>query len=51
MKKPLKCIGDADTLMRLGMYKVSKKWLNAYIPENDRILELLNENQVQEITN
>lgn len=23
MKKPMKCIGDADTLMKLGFYKVS----------------------------
>jgi hypothetical protein len=32
MKKPLKCIGDADTLMKLKMYKVDKKWMDSYIP-------------------
>ena len=24
MKKPMKCIGDADALMQLGMYKVDE---------------------------
>jgi len=27
MKKPMKCIGDADSLVKLGMYKVNSDWL------------------------
>ena len=33
MKKPMKCIGDADTLIRLGLYKVSEEFIFNHIPE------------------
>jgi hypothetical protein len=43
MRKPMKCIGDADTLMKLKMFKVNKDWLHDSVPDSDKILNLLNE--------
>ena len=42
MKKQMKCIGDADVLDNLGLYRVSKEWINKYHPEGQEILKLLN---------
>ncbi|CDW76479.1 transcription factor-like protein dpb-like [Stylonychia lemnae] len=49
MKKPMKCIGDADTLIKLEMYKVSQKWVEQVIPDSIPILKSLNEKQRYEI--
>ncbi len=49
MKKPLKCIGDADTLVKMEMYKVGENWMRANIPESHRILSLLNAAQKEQI--
>lgn len=49
MKKPMKCIGDADTLIKLGLYKVSEDFITHNIPEGDNILQCLNQRQRDEI--
>lgn len=43
MKKPMKCMGDADTLMKLKLYKVGKEWMQAYIPESFKVMNLLSD--------
>jgi hypothetical protein len=51
MKKPMKCMGDADTLMKLKLYKVDKEWMQTYIPEIQKTINLLTDRQIQEIVN
>lgn len=46
-KKPLKCIGDVDALMKLKFYRASKEWLKNYISE--RIMSLLPPEDLKEI--
>lgn len=43
MKKPLKCIGDADTLVKMELYRVNESWIRSNIPEQQKVLGLLNE--------
>ena len=49
MKKPMKCIGDADTLMKLKFYKLERELLVSCVPDADKYLSLLNEKQIDEI--
>ena len=49
MKKPMKCIGDADTLMKLRLYKVDREWLRESVPEAEKYMGMLNETQVKDI--
>ena len=42
MKKPMKCIGDADTLIKLGLYKVSESFIYENIQDGENILKCLN---------
>lgn len=45
MKKPMKCIGDADTLLKLGFYKVSQEWFDCNMAEFKNVLKSLSEKQ------
>jgi len=46
MVQPMKCIGDADTLMKLKMYRVTKEWLDTKIPNSEKVLGLLDKRQI-----
>ena len=46
MKKPMKCIGDADTLLKLKLYKLDKDLLDNYVPDYEKIFNVLNEKQI-----
>jgi hypothetical protein len=41
MKKPMKCIGDADTLIKLGLYKVTEDFILSNIYEGENLLKCL----------
>lgn len=41
MKKHMKCVGDADVLVNLGLYKVSRDWIQKNYPEGQETLRLL----------
>lgn len=42
MKKPFKCIGDVDALMKLKFYRVPQSWLESEIPPGcERIMSIL----------
>ena len=40
----MKCIGDADTLIKLGLYKVREDFIYNHINDGENILKCLNIN-------
>jgi hypothetical protein len=42
MKKHMKCVGDADVLVNLGLYKVEKEWMQKNYPEAKEVMKFLN---------
>ena len=49
MKKPLKCYGDVDTLMQLGMYKVDDQFYRQNIPNASQVLKFLSDVHINDI--
>lgn len=41
MKKPMKCIGDADALIKLKLHKVNKEWISKNLRDCNKIISML----------
>lgn len=49
MKKKMKCIGDADTLIKLGLYKVTEEQIANIGPDFYSMFRCLSDKQKKEI--
>jgi hypothetical protein len=50
MKKPFSCIGDVDTLIKLGFSHVPMSWLQHQLPPGlEGVMEALTDKQRREI--
>ena len=51
MKRPLKCFGDSDILMHMGMYKVGQHFFSECVPQANEVVKFLSESDKLEIFN